>query len=122
MSYSKYYSNKYDDIFTMLKKEGYNTSYMHGNYGYFWNRGNVYKSFGVDNLELKDKFEDTSENIMGYLSDELLYKQAVEKLGKLEYEEIFFFAPALVLGGAENIKYIKKGNGAVHHQILLQMG
>ena len=79
MSYSKYYSNKYDDIFTMLKKEGYNTSYMHGNYGYFWNRGNVYKSFGVDNLELKDKFEDTSENIMGYLSDELLYKQAVEK-------------------------------------------
>ena len=80
MSYSKYYSNKYDDIFTMLKKEGYNTSYMHGNYGYFWNRGNVYKSFGVDNLELKDKFEDTSENIMGYLSDELLYKQAVEKL------------------------------------------
>ena len=51
-----------------------------------------------------------------------LYKQAVEKLGKLEYEEIFFFAPALVLGGAENIKYIKKGNGAVHHQILLQIG
>ena len=80
MSYSKYYSNKYDDIFTMLKKEGYNTSYMHGNYAYFWNRGNVYKSFGVDNLELKDKFEDISENIMGYLSDELLYKQAVEKL------------------------------------------
>ena len=80
MSYSKYYSNKYDDIFTMLKKEGYNTSYMHGNYGYFWNRENVYKSFGVDNLELKDKFEDQSENIMGYLSDELLYRQAVEKL------------------------------------------
>ena len=51
-----------------------------------------------------------------------LYKQAVEKLEKLEYEEIFFFAPALVLGGAENIKYIKKSNGVVHHQILLQMG
>ena len=80
MSYSRYYSNKYDDIFTMIKKEGYETSYMHGNYGYFWNRGNVYKEFGVDNLELKDQFEDQSENVMGYLSDELLYKQAVEKL------------------------------------------
>ena len=80
MSYSRYYSNKYDDIFTMFKNEGYDTSYMHGNYGYFWNRGNVYKSFGVDHLELKDEFEDTSEEIMGYLSDELLYKQAVEKL------------------------------------------
>ena len=80
MSYSRYYSNKYDDIFTMLKNEGYDTSYMHGNYGYFWNRENVYKSFGVNHLELKDSFYDTSENIMGYLSDELLYKQAVEKL------------------------------------------
>ena len=80
MSYSRYYTNKYDNIFAMFDNEGFDTSYMHGNYGYFWNRGNVYKSFGVDNLELKDKFEDTSENIMGYLSDELLYKQAVEKL------------------------------------------
>lgn len=80
MSYSRYYSNKYDDIFTMFSNLGYDTSYMHGNYGYFWNRGNVYKSFGVNHLELKDSFADTSENIMGYLSDELLYKQAVEKL------------------------------------------
>ena len=80
MSYSRYYTNKYDNIFTMFSDSGYDTSYMHGNYGYFWNRGNVYKSFGVNHLELKDSFQDTSENIMGYLSDELLYKQAVEKL------------------------------------------
>ena len=80
MSYSRYYSNKYDDIFTMFKNEGYDTSYMHGNYGYFWNRDNVYRAFGVNHLELKDSFEDISENVMGYLSDELLYKQAVEKM------------------------------------------
>lgn len=80
MSYSRYYTNTYDNIFTSFEDEGYTTSYMHGNYGFFWNRENVYKSFGVDNIELKDKFEDTSENIMGYLSDELLYTQAVEKL------------------------------------------
>ena len=80
MSYSRYYTNTYDDIFTMFDNEGYTTSYMHGNYGFFWNRENVYKSFGVENIELKDSFADTSENIMGYLSDELLYTQAVEKL------------------------------------------
>ena len=80
MSYSRYYSNTYDNIFTMFENEGYTTSYMHGNYGFFWNRENVYKSYGVQNIELKDSFADTSENIMGYLSDELLYTQAVEKL------------------------------------------
>lgn len=50
-----------------------------------------------------------------------LYKQAVKELGKLDYKDIFFFTPALVLGGVEDIKYIKKGNGAVHHQVLLQI-
>ena len=80
MSYSRYYTNTYDNIFTMFENEGYTTSYMHGNYGYFWNRGNVYKAFDVQNIELKDSFADTSENINDYLSDELLYIQAVEKL------------------------------------------
>ena len=60
MSYSRYYTNTYDDIFTMFDNEGYTTSYMHGNYGFFWNRENVYKTFGVENIELKDAFADTS--------------------------------------------------------------
>lgn len=51
-----------------------------------------------------------------------LYKQAVKELGKLDYKDIFFFIPALVLGGREELKYIKKGNGAIHHQVLLQIG
>ena len=51
-----------------------------------------------------------------------LYKQAVKEFGKLDYKDIFFFTPALALGGGEDIKYIKKGNGAVHHQVLLQIG
>ena len=64
MSYSKYYTNSYEDIFKMFKNGGYTTSYMHGNYGYFWNRENVYKNLKVDNIELKNNFEDVSENIM----------------------------------------------------------
>lgn len=88
MSYSKYYTNTYDDIFKMFKVADYTTSYMHGNYPYFWNRGNVYGRMQVDKLELKEQFEDISEDINGYLSDELLYRQAVQKLK--EYEAPFF--------------------------------
>ena len=111
MSYSRYYSNKYDDIFTMFKSEGYDTSYMHGNYGYFWNRGNVYRAFGVDYLELKDSFEDISENVMGYLSDELLYKQAVEKMKTYNMPFFSFIVSAsshtgFTLDGLEDISKV----------------
>ena len=51
-----------------------------------------------------------------------LYKQAVKKLGKLDDQDIFFFTPALVSGGGEDIKYIEKGNGAVHQMVLLTIG
>lgn len=94
MSYSRYYTNTYDDIFTMFKNEGYTTSYMHGNYGFFWNRENVYKEFEVEHIELKDQFKDTSEDIMGYLSDELLYRQAVEKLKQYNMPFISYIVSA----------------------------
>lgn len=87
MAYSRYYKNNYEDIFKMFHNKDYTTSYMHGNYGNFWNRTNVYNNMKVDYIELKDKFLDISENIMGYLSDELLYKQAVQKLK--EYDNPF---------------------------------
>ena len=94
MSYSRYYTNTYDNIFTMFDNAGYTTSYMHGNYGFFWNRENVYKTFAVENIELKDSFADTSENIMGYLSDELLYTQAVEKLKSYDMPFVSYIVSA----------------------------
>ena len=88
MSFAKYYTNTYNTIFDNFNNAGYDTSYMHGNYAYFWNRGNVYSRMNLDHLELKDQFADTSENINDYLSDELLYRQAVEKLS--QYDKPFF--------------------------------
>ena len=92
MSFSKYYTNTYDDIFKMFSEAGYKTSYMHGNDAYFWNRGNVYGRMAVDDLALKDKFEEI-EFINGYLSDETIYRQGVEKLANLE-EPFFSFIVA----------------------------
>lgn len=88
MSFAKYYTNTYDTIFDNFNDAGYDTSFMHGNYAYFWNRGNVYSRLGLDHLELKEQFADVSENVSEYLSDELLYRQAVQKLSS--YEKPFF--------------------------------
>lgn len=88
MSFSKYYTNTYDDIFKMYNNNNYFTSYMHGNFPTFWNRGNVYGRLNLNKLEFKEDFQDLSENINGDLSDELLYKQAVQKME--DYETPFF--------------------------------
>ena len=88
MSFSKYFTNTYDDIFKMYNENNYYTAYMHGNFPYFWNRGNVYGRLNLSDLVFKDNFEDTSENINGDLSDELLYKQAVPKIKT--YDTPFF--------------------------------
>ena len=94
MAYSRYYKNTYDDIFKMFHQKDYTTSYMHGNYGYFWNRTNVYKNMEVDHVELKDNFADISEDVMGYLSDELLYRQAVEKLSNYDAPFVSYIVAA----------------------------
>lgn len=77
-AFSKYYGNTYDDIFGNFKDAGYYTMYAHGNHGYFWNRQNVFSKLQVDNITFLDDFEDQSELIRTYLSDELLYKQTVK--------------------------------------------
>lgn len=94
MSFSKYYTNTYDDLFKIFKNSNYYTSYMHGNYPYFWNRGNVYGRLKLDDLSLKEQFSDLSENINGDLSDELLYKQAVQKIKQFKTPYISYIVTA----------------------------
>ena len=93
MSFSRYYTNTYDDIFKLYNEAGYDTSYMHGNDAYFWNRGNVYSRLGVNNIALKDKFQET-EYINGFLSDEIVYNQAIEKLTNLGEPFLSFIVAA----------------------------
>ena len=93
MSYSKFYTNTYDNLFEMFNNANYITSYMHGNEAKFWNRGNVYSKFGVQNIELKDKFDDT-EYINGFMSDEILYRQGIEKIKKYQNPFMSFIVSA----------------------------
>lgn len=80
MSYSKYFLNTYNTIFDIFNSKDYHTMYMHGNVPSFWNRGNVYSRMNIDSVSFIDDFEDQSEMISGFLSDELLYKQGVQKI------------------------------------------
>ena len=93
MSFSKYYTNTYDDLFRIFNNANYDTSYMHGNDSRFWNRGNVYGKLMVNHVDLKDKFEDL-EYINGFLSDEVLYNQAVPKIKKFNEPFISFIVSA----------------------------
>ena len=91
-AFSKYYGNTYDDIFGNFKDAGYYNMYAHGNYGYFWNRQNVFSKYQVDNIKFLGDFEDESELIRTYLSDELLYKQTVQYMKeKVEEGETVFY-------------------------------
>ena len=82
-----------------------------------------YRKIDVCTYSYEDFFEGyiSDKNIIKRVLRKDLFNEAVKTLGQLKYEEIFFFAPALVLGGAENIKYVKKGKANVHHQVLLQI-
>ena len=51
-----------------------------------------------------------------------LFDEAKDKFGVLPLNEIYFFAPALVTGGGEEIKYVNKGDAAVHQSILFDWG
>lgn len=51
-----------------------------------------------------------------------LFDKATEKLGSLKHNEAFFFVPALVLGGGEDIKYVSKGDASTHQHVLLELG
>lgn len=79
-AFSKYYGNTYDDVFNQFKQKNYYTMYAHGNWAYFWNRENVFSKYPVDDIKFLEQFEDTSELIRTYLSDELLYRQTIENL------------------------------------------
>ena len=60
--------------------------------------------------------------VKAYAPGKNLFDRAVEKFGSLKHNEAFFFVPALVLGGSEDIKYVKKGDAGTHQHVLIEMG
>ena len=83
-----------------------------------------YRKIAVCSYSYQDFFEKhiVDKKVIKNILRINLYKKAAKKLGVLNYNDIFFFVPALVLGGKEDIKYIDRGNGVVHQHILFEIG
>ena len=90
-AFSRYNANTYDDIFYNYKYAGYKNIYVHGNNSYFWNREGVLSKLPIDEKIFLKDFKDTSEKITGFLSDELVYMQMIEKIEQYENEEEPYF-------------------------------
>lgn len=83
-----------------------------------------YRNIEVCDYSLKGFFKRyiVDPELSKELLKKTLFEQAVKKMGNLAYEEIYFFKPALVLGGGQDIKYIDKGTGSIHQLVLHQVG
>lgn len=82
-----------------------------------------YKSIDVCSWSLMDFFNDylcDDEMIEEVLRQEL-FREALEKHGSLKNDEIYSFVPALAMGGAAQVEFIKKANALVHLDLLFQM-
>ena len=85
--FQKYYGNKWNDIYSTLKEEGYYTSFMHPNVSTFWNRDAVYNSgYEIDKYYDINAFEGI-ENAGEFYSDEGFFEKAVDIMNT--YEEKF---------------------------------
>lgn len=49
------------------------------------------------------------------------YKDAVAKLGELEFDECFGYTPLLGLGGSEKTENLEKVNTKVHIELITQL-
>jgi len=77
--------NAYQSAPAILKENGYTSAVFHGNNGTFWNRNEIYKSFGYDHF-FDDNYYDTSnvEDMAEYgLLDKPFFEQSVDLLKTL---------------------------------------
>ncbi len=83
-----------------------------------------YRKIFVCTYTLEDFLKNyiVSKSVQKEVLKKELFEEAKKSKGILQKEEIYFFAPALVIGGAEKLKYVDKGDAAIHHDILFQLG
>ncbi|MCM3705603.1 MULTISPECIES: LTA synthase family protein [Cytobacillus] len=77
--------NTYNAAPAILKDKGYTSAVFHGNSGSFWNRNEIYKSFGYDNFFDADYFDLKPESMADYgLMDKPFFEQSMPYLESLK--------------------------------------
>jgi len=83
-----------------------------------------YRKINVCEYSLKDFFGKyiVNKELAAGLLKKQLFEQGLSKLGLLKPDDIYYFQPALFLGGSPEPEYLSKGIGSVHQMVLLQLG
>lgn len=78
----------------ILDQQGYTTAVFHGNSGSFWNRNEIYKSFGYENFFDSSYYEMKKEDLADYgLMDKPFYQQSIPLLESLPQPFMVKFIP-----------------------------
>jgi lipoteichoic acid synthase len=76
--------NTYQAAPAILGQQGYTSAVFHGNSGTFWNRNEIYKSFGYDHFFDSNYYEMSEEDEAEYgLKDKPFYRDSIELLETL---------------------------------------
>ncbi|WP_252246894.1 GAD-like domain-containing protein [Clostridium sp. ZBS4] len=83
-----------------------------------------YRNSIVCSYSLQEFFKSyiVNEQIYNEVLRRKLFQQAYAVKGSLELNQIYFFTPALILGGKELIESIDRGDANIHQSILLKLG
>ncbi|MFS0861201.1 LTA synthase family protein [Fredinandcohnia sp. 179-A 10B2 NHS] len=77
--------NTYQAAPAILGQQGYTSAVFHGNSGSFWNRNEIYKSFGYDHFFDSSYYDMNPEDLAEYgLMDKPFYEQSFELLKTLQ--------------------------------------
>ena len=79
-----------------------------------------YRSINTCAWSLKGFFEEylCEDEVLDFVFRKDLFIEAFKNVGILETGDIYMFTPALKIGGAEKLKYLKIGNAGVHLELL----
>ncbi|PLR96797.1 LTA synthase family protein [Bacillus sp. T33-2] len=77
--------NTYQAAPAILGQQGYTSAVFHGNTGSFWNRDEIYKSFGYDKFFDSRFYDMKPENVANYgLKDKPFFKESIPLLQSLQ--------------------------------------
>lgn len=94
-----YWKRTYEAIPNILKQKGYYSASMHANNASFWNRNVMHETLGYDKFYAKDSFDySNDENLIGMgLSDKEFFKQATQKIKKINEEQKNYYLTLITL-------------------------
>lgn len=107
--FTNYYDRTYNATPKILKEMGYETFSMHGNHASMWNRAKMHPVLGYNKMYFEDSFKYKKEDVLNLgINDKLFFKQAVEKLEKIEDKNEKYMGTVITLSNHSPFTFTDK--------------